>query len=127
MTSASIARAPFGTLHDGTVVERVTLRGDHGFEAAILPFGATLQALLAPDRGGHCDDVVLGHDAFDGYLTQRKFFGATIGRYANRIAAARFVLDGEAVTLDANNGPNALHGGPQGFDRRLWQIGRAHV
>ena len=122
MTSASIARAPFGTLHDGTVVERVTLRGDHGFEAAILPFGATLQALLAPDRGGHCDDVVLGHDAFDGYLTQRKFFGATIGRYANRIAAARFVLDGEAVTLDANNGPNALHGGPQGFDRRLWRI-----
>jgi len=122
MTSASIARAPFGTLHDGTVVERVTLRGAHGFEATILPFGATLQALLTPDRDGHCDDVVLGHDAFDGYLAQRKFFGATIGRYANRIAAARFMLDGEAVTLEANNGPNALHGGPQGFDRRLWRI-----
>lgn len=122
MTSASIARAPFGKLHDGTVVERVTLRGEHGFEAAILPFGATLQALLTPDRDGRCDDVVLGHDELDGYLAQRKFFGATIGRYANRIAAARFVLDGEAVSLEANNGPNALHGGPQGFDRKLWRI-----
>ncbi|UFX43819.1 galactose mutarotase [Bradyrhizobium sp. 41S5] len=122
MTSASIARAPFGKLPDGALVERVTLRGAHGFEASILPFGATLQALLTPDRGGHCDDVVLGHDEFDGYLAQRKFFGATVGRYANRIAAARFVLDGETVKLDANNGPNALHGGLQGFDRKLWRI-----
>ncbi|WP_375776570.1 aldose epimerase family protein [Bradyrhizobium sp. ma5] len=122
MTSASIARVPFGTLPNGTVVERVTLRGEHGFEATILTFGATLQALLVPDRGGHCDDVVLGHDEFDGYLAQRKFFGATIGRYANRIAAARFMLDGEMVKLDANNGPNALHGGLQGFDRKLWWI-----
>ncbi|GIQ74613.1 aldose epimerase family protein [Bradyrhizobium sp. RD5-C2] len=122
MTSASIARVPFGTLPNGTVVERVTLRGERGFEASILTFGATLQALLVPDRGGHCDDVVLGHDEFDGYLAQRKFFGATIGRYANRIAAARFMLDGEMVKLDANNGPNALHGGLQGFDRKLWRI-----
>ncbi|MGY3529582.1 aldose epimerase family protein [Bradyrhizobium sp. USDA 4452] len=124
MTSAKIARAPFGNLSDGTVVERVTLRGEHGFEASILTFGATLQALLAPDRGGHCADVVLGHDEFEGYLAQRKFFGATIGRYANRIAAARFALDGETVNLAANNGPNALHGGPQGFDRKLWRIAR---
>ncbi|WLA81508.1 aldose epimerase family protein [Bradyrhizobium elkanii] len=122
MASASIGRVPFGTLHDGTVVERVTLRGEHGFEAAILPFGATLQALLAPDRDGHCDDIVLGHDELDGYLAQRKFFGATIGRYANRIAGGRFVLDGETVRLEANNGPNALHGGLQGFDRKLWRI-----
>ncbi|MCC8981580.1 aldose epimerase family protein [Bradyrhizobium acaciae] len=122
MTSAGIARAPFGTLQDGTVVERVTLRGEHGFEAAILPFGAALQALLTPDRDGHCDDIVLGHDELDGYLAQRKFFGATIGRYANRIAGGRFVLDGETVKLEANNGPNALHGGPQGFDRKLWRI-----
>ncbi|WP_166303466.1 aldose epimerase family protein [Bradyrhizobium sp. 2S1] len=122
MTSAGISRAPFGTLPDGTVVERVTLRGEHGFEAAILPFGATLQALVTPDRNGQCDDIVLGHDAFDGYLAQRKFFGATVGRYANRIAGARFMLDGETVRLDANNGPNALHGGLQGFDRKLWKI-----
>ncbi|MFQ3455381.1 galactose mutarotase [Bradyrhizobium sp. UFLA01-814] len=122
MTSAKIGCAPFGKLPDGTVVERVTLRGEHGFEAAILPFGATLQALLAPDRDGHCDDIVLGHDELDGYLAQRKFFGATIGRYANRIAGARFVLDGETMQLEANNCPNALHGGLQGFDRKLWRI-----
>ncbi|MEN3348139.1 MAG: aldose 1-epimerase [Bradyrhizobium sp.] len=122
MSSATIERAPFGTMPDGTVVERVALRGADGFEAAILPFGATLQALLTPDRNGLCDDIVLGHDAFEGYLAQRKFFGATIGRYANRIAGARFVVDGTAVTLEANNGPNALHGGLQGFDRKLWRI-----
>ncbi|WP_298271753.1 aldose epimerase family protein [uncultured Bradyrhizobium sp.] len=122
MTSGGIERGSFGRLSDGTVVERVTLRGAHGFEAAIIPFGAALQALVTPDRDGHCDDIVLGHDDLDGYLAQRKFFGATIGRYANRIAGARFVLDGETVRLDANNGPNALHGGLQGFDRKLWRI-----
>ncbi|KWV52358.1 galactose mutarotase [Bradyrhizobium macuxiense] len=122
MTSATIERAPFGRTFDGTMVERVTLRGEHGVEVTILPFGATLQSLLTPDRDGHCDDIVLGHDDFDGYLAQRKFFGATVGRYANRIASARFVLDGETVMLDANNAPNALHGGLEGFDRKLWKI-----
>ena len=122
MTSATIERAPFGRLPDGSVVERVTLRSGDGFEAVLIPFGAALQSLLTPDRDGHCDDIVLGHDDFDGYLAQRKFFGATIGRYANRIAGGRFVLDGAAVALEANNGPNALHGGPQGFDRKLWRI-----
>ncbi|WP_407168886.1 aldose epimerase family protein [Bradyrhizobium sp. ORS 111] len=122
MPSATIDRAPFGTLPDGSVVERVTLRGADGLEAAILPYGATLQSLMTPDRDGHGDDIVLGHDDFDGYLAQRKFFGATVGRYANRIAGARFTLDGRAVTLDANNGPNALHGGLEGFDRKLWEI-----
>ena len=122
MTSAGTNRAPFGRLPDGTVVERVTLHGENGFAVAILPFGATVQALITPDRDGRCDDVVLGHDDLDGYLAQRKFFGATIGRYANRIAGARFVLDGAAIVLEANNGPNALHGGADGFDRKLWQI-----
>ncbi len=122
MTAPTIDRVPFGTMPDGTVVERVTLRCADGFEAAVLPFGAALQSLKTPDRNRHCDDIILGHDDFDGYLTQRKFFGATIGRYANRIAGARFVLDGAIVNLDANNGPNALHGGLQGFDRKLWNI-----
>ncbi|KJC61565.1 aldose epimerase [Bradyrhizobium sp. LTSPM299] len=122
MTSATIERAPFGRLPDGSVVERVALRSGNGFEAVVIPFGAALQSLMTPDRDGHCDDIVLGHDDFDGYLAQRKFFGATIGRYANRIAGGRFVLDGAAIALEANNGPNALHGGPQGFDRQLWRI-----
>ena len=77
---------------------------------------------MVPDAEGCCDDVVLGHDDLAGYLGKRRFFGATVGRYANRIANARFVLDGDVVQLAANNGPNALHGGLDGFDRQLWQI-----
>jgi aldose 1-epimerase len=112
----------FGTLPDGHAVERVVLRGADGFEARIIAFGAALQALITPDADGHCEDIVLGHDHLAGYLAERRFFGATIGRYANRIANARLALDGEEVQLAANNGPNALHGGLEGFDRKLWDI-----
>jgi aldose 1-epimerase len=74
------------------------------------------------NRAGKSDDIVLGHDTFDEYLAQRKFLGATVGRYANRIANAQFTLDGETIRLDANNGSNMLHGGNDGFDRKLWRI-----
>ncbi|HLG81829.1 MAG TPA: aldose epimerase family protein [Bradyrhizobium sp.] len=121
-TGSRIARDVFGTLPDGRAVERVTLRGEAGFEARIITFGAAIQALIAPDAAGRCDDIVLGYDDLDGFLRERKFFGASIGRYANRIANARFEIDGNVVQLAANNGPNALHGGPDGFDRKLWQI-----
>ena len=117
-----LSRDRFGQLADGRPVERVVLRGAAGFEARIITFGAALQALIAADRSGACDDVVLGYDDLAGYLAERRFFGATIGRYANRIANARFVLDGTEVQLAANNGANALHGGLGGFDRQLWQI-----
>ena len=117
-----VARDVFGLLRDGRAVERVTLRAPNGFEARIITYGAMLQALMVPDVVGFCDDVVLGHDNLEAYLGNRRFFGATVGRYANRIANARFVLDGEAVQLAANNGPNALHGGLDGFDRQLWQV-----
>ena len=123
MVAAShLAREMFGRLPDGRAVERVTLRGMHGFEAHIITYGATLQALFVPDAEGRCEDVVLGHADLAGHLGMRKFFGATVGRYANRIANARFVLDGAEVRLAANNGPHALHGGLEGFDRKLWQI-----
>src|SRR5258708_22825539 len=121
-TLARIDRAPFGVMPDGAVVERVTLRGADGFEACIITHGAALQSLKARDRAGHSEDVVLGHDDLDGYLAARRFFGATIGRYANRIAGARFMLAGTAIQLDANNGANMLHGGYEGFDRKLWRI-----
>jgi aldose 1-epimerase len=123
MTEASrITRDQFGTLPDGRAVERIVLRGADGFEARVITFGATLQALLTPDASGRCDDVVLGHDDLAGYLGRRGFFGATVGRYANRIANARFVLDGKTIELAANNGPHALHGGLKGFDQQLWEI-----
>jgi len=109
-------------LPDGRPVERVSLRAANGLEARIMTYGAALQSLIVPDAQRRCDDVALGHDDLAGYLDKRRFFGATIGRYANRIANARFVLDGDVVQLAANNGPHALHGGLDGFDRQLWQI-----
>ena len=118
----TITRDSFGQLPDGRTVERVVLRAPSGFEARIINFGAALQALLVPDAHGQIDDIVLGHDDLAGYVGLRRFFGATVGRYANRIANARFELDGEVVELAANNGPNAIHGGLDGFDRRLWEI-----
>ncbi|MBV8575067.1 MAG: galactose-1-epimerase, partial [Acetobacteraceae bacterium] len=121
-----LTRDLFGTLPDGRAVERVVLRGAHGFEVRVITFGAALQALITPDADGHCDDIVLGHNNLAGYLAQRRFFGATVGRYANRIANARFLLDGEEVQLAANDGQNALHGGIDGFDRKLWQITDMH-
>jgi aldose 1-epimerase len=121
-TSPRIDRAPFGVMPDGTAVERILLRGADGFEASIIPYGATLHALKVRDRAGRSEDVVLGHDGLDGYLAARRFFGATVGRYANRIAGACFVLDGTNVQLDANNGANMLHGGHRGFDQQLWRI-----
>jgi aldose 1-epimerase len=117
-----VAREIFGTLPDGRAVERVMLRAASGFEAHVITYGATLQGLLVPDAQGGRDDVVLGHDDLAGYLGTRGFFGATVGRYANRIANGRFVLDGEVVQLAANDGRHALHGGLEGFDKQLWQI-----
>jgi len=117
----------FGHLPDGTAVKKVTLRGTKGFEVAVITLGAAVQALQVPDREGRCADVALGHDALAPYVAHRRFFGATIGRYANRIARGRFELDGRWIQLPTNNGPNTLHGGPDGFDRRLWRIETAGV
>jgi aldose 1-epimerase len=84
--------------------------------------GATLQSLQAPDRDGNADDIVLGYDDAATYLDNPQYFGATIGRYANRIAGGRFALDGQTHQLDVNDGVNHLHGGAQGFDKQVWEI-----
>ncbi|ALN72906.1 aldose epimerase family protein [Aureimonas sp. AU20] len=117
----AVSRAPFGVLASGETVEIVTLRAG-GLEARVLTFGATLQALHVPDRGGTMGDIVIGHDDLAGYVEHRSFFGATIGRYANRIAKGRFDLDGHTVEIAPNDGANALHGGADGFDQRVWRI-----
>jgi len=122
MAGARITRDLFGTLPNGRAIERVVLHGEGGFETRVISFGAALQALIVPDRDGLCNDVVLGHDDLAGYVDKRQFFGASIGRYANRVANGRFVLDGHTIQLATNDGPHALHGGPDGFDRKLWQI-----
>jgi aldose 1-epimerase len=120
--AAEATRAPFGTTPDGVAVEAVTLSDGHGISARILSYGATLQALLLPDRMGRSADVALGYDDLAGYVAKPQFFGATVGRYANRIAGAKFRLDGKTYSLAANNGPNALHGGTKGFDKVVWTI-----
>jgi len=101
-------------------VQIYTLTNIHGIEARIMTYGATLVSLRTPDRAGHFNNVILGFDTLDSYLAGVPYFGATVGRYANRIANGRFTLDGKSYQLPQNNGPNSLHGGNQGFDKRVW-------
>ncbi|HKB96182.1 MAG TPA: hypothetical protein VKB94_04990, partial [Rhizomicrobium sp.] len=121
-SAATATRTSFGTLSDGAKVEAVTLTNAAGMSAKIMTLGATLQSLIVPDKSGHKDDVVLGYDTAQEYLTRPNFFGASVGRYANRIAKGKFSLDGKAYTLATNDGPNSLHGGTRGFDKRMWKI-----
>ena len=117
-----VTREIFGHLPDGAAVELVRLRGDNGFEVRVITYGAAIQSIFAADRAGRLADVVLGRDDLEGYLAVRRFLGATVGRYANRIANGTFELDGQRFQLPANDGANALHGGLAGFDRKPWTI-----
>jgi aldose 1-epimerase len=120
--AAEPSRAVFGTLPDGRPVEEVTLTNGRGITARILSWGALLRTLEVPDRTGKAVDVVLGYNDLASYLSRGTYFGVSVGRYANRIRAGRFSLDGQTYTLATNDGPNALHGGAAGFDKRLWTI-----
>ncbi|PYR05328.1 MAG: galactose-1-epimerase, partial [Acidobacteria bacterium] len=119
--AATVTRAPFGKMPDGATVDIYTLTNIHGMEARIMTYGAVVVSLKTPDRSGRLDDVVLGFDNFEDYLTRSRFFGAVAGRYANRIGNARFSLDGTTYELAANNGKNHLHGGRRGFDKVVWK------
>jgi aldose 1-epimerase len=114
-------RESFGSLPDGRTVEAIVLANDNGMRVRILAYGALIQELTVPGRDGPAD-VVLGYDGIEGYLEAPNYFGVTVGRYANRIGNGRFTLDGTEYQLALNDGPNALHGGVQGFDKRLWTI-----
>ncbi len=120
--AATAARGRFGALADGTPVEAVTLTNGHGVSARIVAWGAMLQSLVTPDRAGRRADVVLSYPDMTGYLTKPQFFGATVGRFANRIAHGAFSLDGRSYRLAVNDGPNSLHGGVHGFDKQLWTV-----
>ncbi|WP_030382136.1 MULTISPECIES: aldose epimerase family protein [unclassified Streptomyces] len=112
----------FGTLPDGTEVHRCTLERA-GVRVRVLSYGGIVQSVEVPDREGRTANVVLGFDSLDGYLgCPAPYFGALVGRYANRIGGARFTLDGRTYTLAANNAPNSLHGGEHGFDKRVWAV-----
>jgi aldose 1-epimerase len=119
---AGIAREPFGSLPDGTPVEIFTLRNAQGATARICTYGGILTSLVVPDRTGTLGDVVLGYDRLEDYVRNNPYFGALIGRYANRIALGRFTLEGHAYQVPPLYGPHSLHGGLKGFDKVNWTV-----
>ncbi|MBN2375506.1 MAG: galactose mutarotase [Sedimentisphaerales bacterium] len=117
----TIKSEPFGQTDNGQSADLYTLTNSNGLKATITNFGAILVRLEVPDRKGNLADVALGFDTLDGYANKNDpHFGSTIGRVTNRIAKARFTLDGVEYKLAVNNGPNHLHGGIEGFDKKIW-------
>ena len=117
--NTTVTRQPYGHTPDGTAVDLYSLT-DGKIEVRITNYGGIVVSLRTPDRNGKIDDVVLGYDSFDGYIANPAYFGAIIGRYANRIAHGTFQLDGKTYHVPKNDGDNALHGGIHGFNKVVW-------
>src|ERR1039458_8435832 len=117
-----VKKQAYGKMPDGADVELYTLTSANGMQAGIITYGGAVVSLTAPDRNGKYADVVLGMDDLAGYMKLTTFFGALIGRYGNRIGHAQFTLDGNTYKLPANDNGNTLHGGPAGFDKRVWTV-----
>lgn len=122
MADIDIATRPFGTAPDGRTVTRLDLDAPDGSGISLLDLGAAVLEVRVPDREGRIANVVLGHRDLAGYLANAPYFGVVVGRCANRIGGAAFELDGRVYRLTPNEGPNHLHGGPGGFNARVWQI-----
>jgi aldose 1-epimerase len=121
MSASLISKAPFGKTPGGEPVERYTLRNKNGMEADILTYGGIVASLKTPDKNGKFEDVVLGFDNLEGYLKDKNYQGAIIGRYCNRIAQGKFALEGKTYSIATNdNGHNHLHGGHKGFNSAVW-------
>ena len=118
--TSGTTKKPFGKTPDGEAVELYELTNKNGAEVAISTYGGTVVSLKVPDRNGNLADIVLGYDSVDGYVSDKSYFGALIGRYGNRIGHAQFSLDGKTYTLAKNNGQNSLHGGIKGFNKAIW-------
>jgi aldose 1-epimerase len=117
----TITKAPYGALPDGRAIDQYTLANHSGMTVKIITYGGIVTEIDTPDRHGKTANVALGFDNLADYVAKSPYFGAIIGRYANRIAKGTFSLDGTAYTLAVNNGANALHGGLKGFDKQVWQ------
>ncbi|MBL8231122.1 MAG: galactose mutarotase [Bryobacterales bacterium] len=115
-----VTQENFGKTADGAPVRLFTLNNKNGVRVAITNYGGIITSLHTPDRKGKPGDIVLGFDTLDGYLKGHPYFGALVGRYANRIGKAQFSLAGKQYKLAANNGENHLHGGLKGFDKAVW-------
>lgn len=118
--SMTLNSEPWGTTKNGQKVTLYSLKNANGMEAKIVDYGGIIVSLTAPDKNGRFADVVLGFDSFADYEARNPFFGCITGRYANRIAGGKFKLNGTEYTLAVNNGPNHLHGGKVGFDKKVW-------
>src|ERR1700722_8686278 len=118
---AGISAGPFGELPDGAPVAIYSLRNTKGIEARVCTYGGILVSFQAPDRNGFMADIVLGYDHLRGYLEKSPYFGALVGRCANRIANGKFTLEEKTYSLAINNGPNSLQCGKKGFDKVIWQ------
>jgi len=122
---AGIEKKPYGKMPDGTPIDEYTLTNGKGMTAKVITYGGLLTELHVPDKDGKTADVVLGFDNLENYLENSPYFGANIGRVANRIAKGKFSLDGKEYTLAINNPPNHLHGGVKGFDKKVWKAEEA--
>lgn len=118
-SKAGVQQQPFGTV-DGRTITLYTLTNSHGMEVRAMNYGGIILSIRVPDRKGQLADVVLGHESLEGYQPNPPYFGAIVGRYANRIANGTFTLDGKTYTLPKNDGPNTLHGGTKGFNQAVW-------
>jgi len=114
-------KTAFGKTPDGQNVDLYTLTNKNGMQVAITNFGGIVVRIKVADRHGKVEDVVLGYDSLDGYISDKSYFGAVVGRYGNRIAQGKFTLDGATYTLARNNGENSLHGGIKGFNKAVWE------
>ncbi len=119
-TILKIEKTVFGQLPDGTIADLYTLKNANGMEVTISNYGGTITNMTAADKNGIFENITLACDSISGYLKGVPYFGALIGRYGNRIANGKFIINGKAFKLAKNNGPNALHGGIKGFDKVLW-------
>ncbi|MDY0168044.1 MAG: aldose epimerase family protein, partial [Thermoguttaceae bacterium] len=120
-TEMGVHKRVIGKMRDGTEVQQYVMTNASGVRVTVMTYGATITSVVLPDRDGKFENVTLYLDSFDNYLAGHPYFGSAVGRYANRIARGRFVLDGTEYTLATNNKPNHLHGGPTGFGKRLWK------
>lgn len=120
-SSLTIQKTVFGKTPDGETINLFTVKTANGVELKVSEFGATLVALKVPDKEGNLEDIILGYDNLEGYIDDASFLGVTAGRYANRIAEGKFTLDGKEYTLATNDGENHLHGGVEGFGKKVWE------
>lgn len=121
INKAGITHKPYGKMPDGTAVEEYTLTNKNGVTMKVITLGGIVTEIHVPDKDGKFADICLGCSNLEEYLEGHPFFGAIAGRVANRIAKGKFTLDGKEYTLATNNGPNHLHGGKEGFDKKVWK------